>query len=29
MTTVENSVPDEVRCDHLILLVGARLLPHF
>jgi hypothetical protein len=28
MTTVQNSVPDEVRCDHLILLVGGNPLPN-
>jgi len=28
MTTVPNSVPDEVRCDHLILLVGGNPLPN-
>jgi hypothetical protein len=29
MTTVQNSVPDEVRCDHLILLVGGNPLPNY
>jgi hypothetical protein len=29
MTTVPNSVPDEVRCDHLILLVGGNPLPNY
>jgi hypothetical protein len=28
MTTVPNSVPDEMRCDHLILLVGGNPLPN-
>ena len=27
--TVQNSVPDEVRCDHLILLVGGNPLPNY
>jgi len=29
MTTVPNSVADEVRCDHLILLVGGNPLPNY
>jgi hypothetical protein len=29
MTTVQNSVPDEMRCDHLILLVGGNPLPNY
>jgi hypothetical protein len=29
MTTVQNSVPDEVHCDHLILLVGGNPLPNY